>query len=158
MARRIVVEFLGSDKSASSTAAKVEQRFGKMGGRLDRVGQIAGRALAGGLAVAAVGLVKMSQAAAETRRHRSNLPVRSGTQRAQQRHRSRRPNGGSQHRASLWVSRTTNSAPRWRAWPWQPVTFPKPRIWHPYQWTSPQVRESPSKPSRPRWRRHRTAT
>ena len=62
--RRITVEFLGKDVSAGSTAAKVEQKFGKLGGRLDRVGQLAGRALAGGLVLGTAALYKAGQAAA----------------------------------------------------------------------------------------------
>lgn len=63
--RRITVEFLGRDVSAGSTAAKVEQKFGKMGGRLDRIGQAAGKGLAVGLAVAGVAAVKMGQKASD---------------------------------------------------------------------------------------------
>ena len=62
--RRIVIEFLGKDKSAGSTAANVEKKFGKLGGKLDRVGQAAGKVLAGGTLLAAAGLYKMGQAAA----------------------------------------------------------------------------------------------
>lgn len=63
--RRIVVEFLGKDVSAGSEASAVEKRFGKLGGKLDKVGQIAGKALAGGLLLAGAAAVKMTQAAAE---------------------------------------------------------------------------------------------
>lgn len=63
--RRIVIEFLGKDVSAGSAAAKVEQRFGKLGGRLDKVGQAAGKVLAGGVALGGAALYKMSQSAAE---------------------------------------------------------------------------------------------
>lgn len=63
--RRITIEFLGKDTSAGKTASQVEQRFGKLGGKLDRVGRTAGKLLAGGTVLAAAGLVKMGQAAAE---------------------------------------------------------------------------------------------
>jgi len=63
--RRITVEFLGKDVSAGSTAAKVEQKFGKLGGRLDRVGQAAGKILVAGAVAGGVALFKMSQMAAE---------------------------------------------------------------------------------------------
>ena len=63
--RKIVIEFLGKDKSAGSTAANVEKKFGKLGGKLDRVGQAAGKVLLGGTVLAAGALYKMGQAAAE---------------------------------------------------------------------------------------------
>lgn len=64
MARRIVVEFLGKDTSAGSTAKAVETKFGKLGGKLDRVGQAAGKVLLGGAVLATGALYKMGQAAA----------------------------------------------------------------------------------------------
>lgn len=64
-ARRITIEFLGKDVSADKTARAVEQRFGKLGTRLDKVGRAAGKVLAGGLALGAVAAVKAGQAAAE---------------------------------------------------------------------------------------------
>lgn len=75
MARKIVVEFLGSDKSASSTAAKVEQRFGKMGGRLDRIGQLAGRGLAIGLVGAGAAAVKFGKQASDLAEAQSKANV-----------------------------------------------------------------------------------
>jgi len=63
--RQITIEFLGRDRSAGATATKVEQKFGKLGGRLDKVGQAAGKVLAGGLLLAGAAAVKMGQAAAE---------------------------------------------------------------------------------------------
>ena len=62
--RRIVVEFLGRDTSAGSTASKVEQKFGKLGGRLDKVGQAAGKVLVAGAVAGSVALYKMGQMAA----------------------------------------------------------------------------------------------
>ena len=62
--RRIVVEFLGKDVSAGSTAAAVERKFGKLGGRLDKVGQAAGRMLAVGATAGGAALYKMGQNAA----------------------------------------------------------------------------------------------
>ena len=63
--RRIVVQFLGEDKSLSSTADKAEGRMSKLGGRMAKVGKIAALGLAGGVAAAGVALFKMGQAAAE---------------------------------------------------------------------------------------------
>ena len=63
--RAITVEFIGKDKSAGRTASAVEQKFGKLGGRLDRVGQAAGKVLLGGAVLATGALIKMGQAAAE---------------------------------------------------------------------------------------------
>lgn len=72
-ARRITVEFLGRDVSAGSTAAKVEQKFGRMGGKLDKVGQAAGKALAVGVAAGTAALFKMGQAAAEDEQAQQRL-------------------------------------------------------------------------------------
>lgn len=63
--RRIVIEFLGKDTSAGSTAVAVQKKFGKLGGSLDAVGQKAGKMLAVGAAAGGVALFKMTQAAAE---------------------------------------------------------------------------------------------
>ncbi|HUF98854.1 MAG TPA: hypothetical protein VMM60_12065, partial [Ilumatobacter sp.] len=63
MSRRIVIEFLGKD-SASKTAAAVEKNFGKLGGTFDRVGQKAGKILAGGLVLAGAAAVKFTKDAA----------------------------------------------------------------------------------------------
>jgi hypothetical protein len=71
--RKIVVEFLGKDVSAGSTASKVEQKFGKLGGKLDRVGQASGKLLAGGALVAGAALVKMGQGAASDEQAASRL-------------------------------------------------------------------------------------
>lgn len=64
-ARRVVIEFLGEDKSLSSTAAKAEGRMGKLGGKMAAVGKVAATGLAAGVAVAGVALFKMGQSAAE---------------------------------------------------------------------------------------------
>lgn len=64
MARKITVEFLGKD-STSKAAAAVEKRFGKLGGKLDQIGQRAGTVLAGGLAVGGAAAVKMGQQASD---------------------------------------------------------------------------------------------
>lgn len=71
--RRITVEFLGKDVSAGSTAAKVEQKFGKLGGRLDRVGQMAGKVLVAGAVAGGVALFKMGQSAAADEAAQSKL-------------------------------------------------------------------------------------
>jgi hypothetical protein len=63
--RKITVEFLGKDSSAGSTASKVEQRFGKLGGKLDKVGQAAGKVLAGGLVGGAAAMYKFGQQAGD---------------------------------------------------------------------------------------------
>lgn len=63
--RRIVVQFLGEDKSLTKTADKAEGRMSKLGGRMAKVGKIAALGLAGGVATAGVALFKMGQAAAE---------------------------------------------------------------------------------------------
>lgn len=63
--RRIVVEFLGKDKSAGKTANAVEKQFGKLGRNLDKVGQKAGKALAGGLLLAGAAAVKFGNQASD---------------------------------------------------------------------------------------------
>ncbi|WP_332645107.1 hypothetical protein [Aeromicrobium sp.] len=62
--RKITIEFLGKD-STSGLVSAVEKRFGKLGSRLDRVGQRAGKALAGGFAVAGVAAYKLGQQASD---------------------------------------------------------------------------------------------
>lgn len=64
-ARRIVVEFIGEDRGLSSTAKRVEGTTGRLGGRLAKVGVIAGGLLVAGLGAAAVAAVKVTKAAAE---------------------------------------------------------------------------------------------
>lgn len=64
-ARRIVIEFLGKDKSLGSTAASAESRTSKLGGTLKKVGLIAGGALAAGTLVAGKAIWDMAKAAAE---------------------------------------------------------------------------------------------
>jgi hypothetical protein len=63
--RKVTIEFLGKDVSAGKTASAVEQKFGKTGKAMDKVGRIAGGALLGGLALAGAGMVKAGQAAAD---------------------------------------------------------------------------------------------
>lgn len=63
--RRITIEFLGKDTSAGKTASAVEQKFGRTGAKLDKVGKIAGRVLVGGLAVGGAAMVKMGQKASD---------------------------------------------------------------------------------------------
>lgn len=71
--RQIVIEYIGRDRSASSTASSVESKFGKLGGKLDKVGQVAGKALAGGLLLAGAAAIKMGQSAAEDEAAASRL-------------------------------------------------------------------------------------
>lgn len=65
MARRITIEFIGRDQSASKTASDVEKRFGKLGSKMDAIGQKAGRVLAGGLLIGGAAAVKMGQKASD---------------------------------------------------------------------------------------------
>lgn len=70
--RRIVVEFLGKD-SVSPAAKKVEQTFGRLGGRIDKVGIAAGRVLAGGLLLGGVAAIKATKAAADDEQAQAKL-------------------------------------------------------------------------------------
>lgn len=63
--RRITIEFLGKDTSASSTALAVEKKFGKLGGSLDKVGQASGKLLAGGLLAGGAAMVKFGDKASD---------------------------------------------------------------------------------------------
>lgn len=63
--RKVTIEFLGKDHSAGRTASDLEQKFGKLGARMNRVGQVSGRILAGGLLLVAAAAVKAGQAAAD---------------------------------------------------------------------------------------------
>lgn len=63
--RKITVEFLGNDKTLSSTAEKAERSTGRLGAKLKTVGKVAATGLAAGAAVAGVALFKMAQGAAE---------------------------------------------------------------------------------------------
>lgn len=65
MSRQVVVEFLGEDKSLSSTADKAEGRVGRLGGTLAKAGKVAAAGAAAGFAIAGVALFKMGQGAAE---------------------------------------------------------------------------------------------
>jgi hypothetical protein len=64
-ARRIVVEFLGEDKSLGKTMASTESKSGKLAGALGKVGKMAAIGLAAGAVAGAVGLVKLTQGAIE---------------------------------------------------------------------------------------------
>jgi hypothetical protein len=64
-ARRIVVEFLGDDKSASRVAGSVDRNTSKLGDTFKKVGKAAAFGLGAGLVVAAGGMVKATQAAIE---------------------------------------------------------------------------------------------
>lgn len=63
--RRVVIEFLGDDKSLSKTAGDVEKKTSKLGTTLGRVGKTAALGLAGGVALGTVALVNMAKGAAE---------------------------------------------------------------------------------------------
>lgn len=63
--RKITIEFLGKDVSAGRTASDLEKKFGKMGGRMDKVGRVSGQILAGGLLLAGGAAIKAGQAAAD---------------------------------------------------------------------------------------------
>lgn len=62
--RKVTIEFLGRDTSAGRTASDLERKFGKLGGRMDKVGRVSGRILAGGIVLAAGAAIKAGQAAA----------------------------------------------------------------------------------------------
>lgn len=62
--RKITIEFLGKDSTSQATSA-VEKRFGKLGSRLDTIGQRAGKALTLGFAAAGVAAVKLGQKASD---------------------------------------------------------------------------------------------
>lgn len=63
--RRIVVEFLGKDTSASRTAREVEGKTSKLGATMAKVGRVAAVGLAAGTVVAGKALFDMGKAAAE---------------------------------------------------------------------------------------------
>lgn len=71
--RKITIEFLGKDTSAGKAASEVEQKFGKLGGRLDKVGRAAGKILAVGVLAGGAALYKMGQAAADDELAQSKL-------------------------------------------------------------------------------------
>lgn len=70
--RRVTIEFLGKDSTGKSVSA-IEQRYGKLGAKLDRVGRRAGTVLAGGFLLAGAAAVKMGKAAAEDEASQSKL-------------------------------------------------------------------------------------
>jgi phage-related protein len=64
-ARKVVIEFIGQDKSLGRTANQAEGRLSKLGGRLKSVGRLAAVGLGAGLVVGAGALAKMTQGAIE---------------------------------------------------------------------------------------------
>lgn len=63
--RRVVVEFLGDDKSLGKTATDAEKKTSKLGSTLSGVGKTAALGLAAGAGLGAVALVNMAKGAAE---------------------------------------------------------------------------------------------
>jgi len=63
--RRVVVEFLGQDKSLSKTADSAEKKTSRLGTTMAGVGKAAALGLAAGVVVGTVALVKMTKGAAE---------------------------------------------------------------------------------------------
>ena len=63
--RKLTIEFIGKDTSAGRAASSLEQKYGKLGATMNKVGQVSGRILAGGLLLAGAAAVKATQAAAE---------------------------------------------------------------------------------------------
>lgn len=72
-ARKITIEFLGKDTTAGKTANQVEGKYNKLGNRMNKVGAVAGKALAGGLLIAGAAAVKAGHAAAEDEAAQSKL-------------------------------------------------------------------------------------
>lgn len=64
-ARKILIEFIGKDSGSGKVASDLEKKFGKLGARMDQVGRVSGRILAGGLLLAGAAAVKAGQAAAD---------------------------------------------------------------------------------------------
>lgn len=73
--RQIVVEFLGQDRSLSKTANQAERTTSRLGGKLGKVGLVAGAAFAGGVTAAAGALVVMAKNAAEDEAMQRRLAV-----------------------------------------------------------------------------------
>lgn len=63
--RRVVIEFLGDDKSASRTARSVDGSTSKLGATFSKVGKMAAVGLGAGLAIGATALVGMTKNAIE---------------------------------------------------------------------------------------------
>lgn len=63
--RKVVVEFLGEDKSLGKTMGEVDGKSSKLMGTLGKVGKVAAVALAAGAVAGGVALVKMTQGAIE---------------------------------------------------------------------------------------------
>lgn len=70
--RKIVIEFLGKDNTARSVAS-VENRYSKLGTKMQRIGRAAGLGLAAGLALTARAAVDAGKAAAEDEAAQSRL-------------------------------------------------------------------------------------
>ena len=70
--RKIVIEFLGKDNTARSVAS-VENRYQKLGSKMQRIGRAAGLGLAAGLALTARAAVDAGKAAAEDEAAQSRL-------------------------------------------------------------------------------------
>lgn len=71
--RKITIEFLGKDVSASKAARGVDDSTSKLGDRMTKVGNIAGKVFAGGLLLAGAAAVKAGNAAAEDEAAQSKL-------------------------------------------------------------------------------------
>ena len=63
--RKVTIEFIGKDSGAGRTASDLERKFGTLGARMNKVGQVSGRILAGGLLLAGAAAIKAGQAAAD---------------------------------------------------------------------------------------------
>lgn len=64
-ASKVTIEFLGKDKSLGKTTRDAEKSTSRLGDRMNKVGRISGRALAGGLVLAGAAAIKMTKSAAE---------------------------------------------------------------------------------------------
>lgn len=65
MARKVTIEFLGDSKDLQNAMGDADTKGGRLSGTLKKVGKAAAVGLAVGLGAAAVGLVKLTQGAAE---------------------------------------------------------------------------------------------
>jgi hypothetical protein len=63
--RRIEIQFLGKDVSAGKTAGQVESKFGKLSGKLEKAGNMAGKLLVGGVLAAGGAMVKFGNQASD---------------------------------------------------------------------------------------------
>ncbi|MGH9460367.1 MAG: hypothetical protein ACRD1X_04065, partial [Vicinamibacteria bacterium] len=71
--RRVTIEFLGDDKSASRTAKSVDSHTSKLGKTLKSVGKTAAVGLGAGLAAATAGLVSFGKSAVEEAREAQKI-------------------------------------------------------------------------------------